>query len=315
MARLRSQPQESEDSETDVDVCVVCQQQSQRVTVSCAACTKLFHLGCHTPALRRRPQLADAWQCSGCKEGGEGAKKHVTSGKRKRREMAKDEKEQEAQPTPKRCRVSMSSTQKEDEDEKQIAKTPTTRQNGKAVLKKKKAKPRADGRTARRASSRKAVVQLSDDEDNEDEDNDGDSDFVGESVPEEDEDDNDDKSASADVSSDEDNRKPARRRLATKKSPAKQKNGVNRRAKQKAAASSHVAANNSVDVSDADSLDIDIVGESESSDDEDVYEGPHYFIEYAANGRAKVSLYLCIRARIDSALTFYVRVINAVQKL
>jgi hypothetical protein len=40
--------------------------------------------------------------------------------------------------------------------------------------------------------------------------------------------------------------------------------------------------------SDADSLDIDIVGESESSEEEDAYEGPEYFIEYASNSRAKV---------------------------
>ncbi|KUG01494.1 ATP-dependent helicase rhp16 [Phytophthora nicotianae] len=210
MARLRSrQPAaESESSDTDAEVCAVCEEQSQRVTVNCSACTKLFHLGCLTPPLRRRPQLVDAWQCSDCKGEGEATGKRVINGKRKKRE-APVEVEEVAQPTPKRRRVSTRSTQKkgdDDLDEKPIAQTITKRPNGKAPMKKKaKTQPRASGRTARRASSRIAAVELI----------------------------------------------------------------------------------NNIYGSDADSLDIEIVGESEISDVEDLYDGPHYFIEYAANGRAK----------------------------
>ncbi|KAJ8533444.1 hypothetical protein ON010_g13811 [Phytophthora cinnamomi] len=166
---------------------------------------------------------------------------------------------------------------------------------------KKKAKPqpsatsRPNGRTARRASSRKSAVQLSEEEEEEDddaadEDNDGDSDFVGESVSEEEEEDDDDS-----VSEEEGNaRPPARRRPVVTKSRAKPKSAGNRRGKQRAAPSPavvdpDVAANASAHASDVDSLDIEFVGESEDSEgEEDVYEGPRYFIEYAINGRAKV---------------------------
>ncbi|KAG2759818.1 ATP-dependent helicase [Phytophthora cactorum] len=298
MARLRSQQPsapESESSDADADVCAVCEEQSQRVTVNCSGCTKLFHLGCLTPPLRRRPQLVEAWQCSDCKGEGGGKEKLVANGKRKKREAPVDVEETE-QPTSKRRRVSTRSThkQKEDDDvdEIPIAQTLPKRQNGKAAMKKKAStlpKPRADGRTVPRALSRKALVELSDDDG--DEDNDADSDFVGESVSEgEDED-----SISSALSSDEEERKPARRRPPMKKPPAMQRTGVNQRGGQAATAYLNVDVStritsttiNNVYASDADSLDIDIVGESEISDEENLYDGPHYFVEYAANGRAK----------------------------
>ncbi|KAG7377159.1 hypothetical protein PHYPSEUDO_012067 [Phytophthora pseudosyringae] len=293
MARLRSQQPAAaacEGSDEDADACAVCEEQSQRVTVSCSACAQLFHLGCLTPPLRRRPQLADAWQCSDCKGGGE--KERVSSGKRNTRGAAAKE-----QPAPKRRRVSARAGQKEkaadasDFEGKPIAESLPQRQNEKAALKRKaKAppppEPRADGRTARRAVSRVAVGDVSDDDDG---DNDGDSDFVGESVSGSEEDDED--SASAEASRRyEEARKPARRRATTTKPPARQKTGAIRRGNQPAESldvSPHVTTSSFVYASDDDSLDIDIVGESESSDDEDLYEGPHYFIEYAANGRAK----------------------------
>ncbi|ETI37904.1 hypothetical protein F443_16247 [Phytophthora nicotianae P1569] len=286
MARLRSrQPAaESESSDTDAEVCAVCEEQSQRVTVNCSACTKLFHLGCLTPPLRRRPQLVDAWQCSDCKGEGEATGKRVINGKRKKRE-APVEVEEVAQPTPKRRRVSTRSTQKkgdDDLDDKPIAQTITKRPNGKAPMKKKaKTQPRASDRTARRASSRIAAVELSDDDD--DEDNDADSDFVGESASEEDEED-------SVVSSDEAERKPIRRRPVMKKSPPIQRTAMNRIREQPTTpvdVSARPVTVNNIYGSDADSLDIEIVGESEISDVEDLYDGPHYFIEYAANGRAK----------------------------
>ncbi|KAL4095121.1 hypothetical protein PRIC1_008499 [Phytophthora ramorum] len=285
MARLRStlrqeKQQPSTGSAVGVDVCVVCTQQSQRVTVGCSACAKVFHLGCLSPPLRRRPQLVDAWKCVNC--GGS----HVAANGKKRAAEALEDEQQE--PAAKRRRVAKSSPKDEDEEEDEpIAKTLSKRLNGKVAMKKKApvqpaAKPRAGGRPARRASSYKAVVPSRDEED-EDEDNDGDSDFVGETASEEEE------GSVSEVSSEED-RTPVRRRPVATKSPAKQKRAVNGRAKQQQmppAATANATANYNASASDVDSLDID-VSENESSDHEDDYEeGPHYFIEYAANSRAK----------------------------
>ncbi|KAL3657892.1 hypothetical protein V7S43_017092 [Phytophthora oleae] len=290
MAKLRSQQsaEESEGSDIGATVCVVCQEQLQRVTVSCSACTKLYHLSCLTPPLRRRPPLADAWKCSDCKyTGGVEEEKSTANGKKRKAPVKEEE-----QPSPKRRKVTTRSTRKEETDQekeevdefesKPIANTPPKHQKGKAAMNKTKAplppKPRADGRTARRASYRTAAIELSDDDDN----SDGDSDFVGESVSESEEDDED----STEVSSEED-KKPARKRPVTMTIPLKQRNDEISHGRQPAATldvSAYISANN---FSDVDSLDIDIVGESESSDVEDLYEGPHYFVEYAANGRAK----------------------------
>ncbi|KAE9109010.1 ATP-dependent helicase [Phytophthora fragariae] len=290
MARLRSQQQQkqqqaaaSEDS--DADVCAVCAEQSQRVTVSCAACAKRFHLSCLSPPLRRRPQLADAWQCPDCNAG--------ATGKRKQREeTAEDEaKQEQEQPAPKRRRV-VKKSKEDEEDDEPIAKTLPKRPNGKAAIKKKmttKPQPQPsaaksrDGRTGRRASSRKVVAQSSDEEEE-------DSDFVGESVSEGDEEEEEDESVLGKV---EDARRPARRPTGVRKSPAKPKTAGNARAKQRvspAVVAPEVAASSNAHVSDADSLDIEFVGESDESEDEDeedAYGGPRYFIEYAANGRAK----------------------------
>ncbi|GMF13366.1 unnamed protein product [Phytophthora lilii] len=230
-----------------------------------------------------------------------GAKGKTTAEKRKKREAEEQQEQQDEQPKPKRRRVAARSVkekeegdEEDEEDEKPIAKTLPKRQNGKAPMKKKTKTPpatktRGDGRTGRRASSQQVALQLSDDEDEEENDSDGDSDFffVGESVSEEED---DDESVSDEVSSEED-QKPARRRPVTKKPPAKQKAGVNRRAKRQSSppVDSPHTTNNNGDASDADSLDIDIVDESEESE-EDMYDGPHYFIEYAINARAKQHL-------------------------
>ncbi|CAI5724884.1 unnamed protein product [Peronospora effusa] len=277
MVTLRSKFQESMEltDEEDVGVCVVCQQQSQRVTMSCAICLKRFHLGCLMPPLRRRPQLADVWKCIDCnKEEVEEGDNILVKKERKRREIGE---EKQVQVMSKRRRVATKSEQKEEKVETVILR-PLKHQNGKTAMKK-KIKLSVNGRTTRRASYRKPVVQLSDDED--EDDSDGDSDFVGESTSEEDEDDDGDR-----VNVEKQKLMP-RKRLVMKKFSVKQKSEVTRRAKQPTAISPHINASNNAHVSDADSLDIEVIGESASSEDEDVYDGPHYFIEYAANSRAK----------------------------
>lgn len=290
MARLRSQQPAaaSESPDADAEVCAVCEEPSQRVTVNCSTCTKLFHLGCLKPPLRRRPQLVDSWQCSDCKGGGEEKNGLVNNGKRKKRDTLVEMEEAE-QPMPKRRRGSTRSTQKDEDDDldkKPIAQTLLKRQNGKTAMKMKAKtlpKSRVDGRTARRASSRKLAVVLSDD----DEDNDADSDFVGDSVCEEEDDD----LVSSAISSDEEGRKPVRRRPPMKNSPPIQGAAILRPATANlnidVSSTRITSAGNSIHGSDVDSLDIEIVGESEVSDEEDLYDGPHYFVEYAANGRSK----------------------------
>ncbi|CAI5746657.1 unnamed protein product [Peronospora destructor] len=276
MVTLRSESQECVAFKDEGDgnvVCVVCHQQSQRVTVSCAICLKRFHLGCLTPPLRRRPQVADAWKCFDCNDDDEEeSDSTLVHRERKRKEIVE---EQQVQVMTTRRHVATKLEQKEEKD--QIVKRRWKHQNGKAAMKK-KAKLSVDGRTACRASYRKPVVISNDDED--EDDSDSDSDFVGESTSEEEGD------GEGDRVNDTKQKLLPRTYPAMKKSSVKRKSGVNHRAKSQTAMSPHVIASNA-HVSDADSLDIEVIGESASSEEEEVYDGPHYFIEYAANSRAK----------------------------
>lgn len=232
----------------------MCQEQSQRVTLRCRHCTRLFHLGCLTPPLRRRPQLAHAWQCADC-----GSKTD-----KKRKSAAKEE------PPSKRRRVTRA--QESEEEEEEPVKTPPQRSNGKA--KKTKQEPPARGRA--RAARRTAKVQDSESED----DDDGDSDFVEESVSEEEEEDEDD-------AEEEEEEKPKRR--APKQTAPKRKSPAKPRAKkQRQSSPAATPTTNAATANGDDSDSIGVVAESEEEgEEEEEYKGPHYFIEYAANARAK----------------------------
>ncbi|CAH0481185.1 unnamed protein product [Peronospora belbahrii] len=289
MVTLRSERQELKGMEDQVNVCKICKQQSQRVTMNCAVCFERFHLGCLTPPLRRRPQLIDAWKCIDCNKETKGDdNKAVNNRKNKRNEIVEYVIEQRIQVIPKRRCVTTRSKQKEEKREarQETNSMPFVCQYRKAAMKKKAKLLPTNGRTACLTSSRKVAVEFSDDEDEDDDDNDNDSDYVGESLSEEEEDDEEENNVTRVISNDE-KQKLYRKRPAVKKSPAKQKSRVNRRVKEETATSPHIAANDNAHISDADSLDIEIVGEDESLEDVDVYDGPHYFIEYAANSRAK----------------------------
>uniref|UniRef100_M4BU92 Uncharacterized protein n=1 Tax=Hyaloperonospora arabidopsidis (strain Emoy2) TaxID=559515 RepID=M4BU92_HYAAE len=287
MVTLRSKPLASIDSKRDGDVCTVCQQQSQRVTVSCSGCLKLFHLSCLTPPLRRRPPVALAWQCVDCNDEDDDKPLMNRKGGKWKRNGLRDEEVQVEEPTVKRRRgVTL-------EKEEVAVKMSAGRRKGKTALKKEKT---MDGKGKRKetkgrrdlATARKAAVGICDSDNSEDEDDeeddDDDSDFVDESVS--DEAGNEDDNGLVVVSSDDDQRKRSGRRPMVKPLPTKRKNKSNDRSKQ-AAVPPHPVVNNDGHVSDVDSLDIEIIGESASSEDEDLYNGPHYFVEYAASGRAK----------------------------
>ncbi|CEG45528.1 Nucleotide excision repair protein RAD16 [Plasmopara halstedii] len=294
MARQARSKAESESGDpitnVNMNVCTVCEEHSQRVTISCMDCTKLFHLGCLTPPLRRRPVLADAWRCSDC-VGDEKEKKVASLGKRKRRDEV-----HAGQLMHKRRQGATRPTQEQDNDmmdKTPVVKTMLRPRNGKDLMNEKvkaplSVKPRLDGRTARRAVFRVATTDISDEGDDDD---DEDSDFVDESISEGDVD-------KVELEGSEDEQLPhaPRRRLVVKKTSANQRSGGKGKSRRKvkvteeplSASIAHTTiptTNDSGTRSDADSLDIDVVDASDGS--EDVYDGPHYFIEYAPNARAK----------------------------